>query len=741
MQDSPSALQQIKLHLPSIRLEVIDEIALVIFDQEGKKVNTLSTSLSPQFEEVIHYLKSSLTSKAVVIISGKADNFIAGADIGELLAASGSDEAQLFSQNGQKLFRQLAQLKQPVIAAIHGACLGGGLELALACDYRIASDSPKTSFALPEVLLGLLPGAGGCQRLPRKIGLTNALPMLLSGAPLNPRKALSLGLVDYLTFPENLRDFAISVAKRLLAEPTLFKRKKKRSLTSMMESLPWGRDFILKKARQQVLKKTRGLYPAPEAIIEVVAYGLKEGMDKGEGKESEEFARLSQSEHFRSLASLYFAQSDLKKNRFGQPEHPTEVLGVLGAGLMGAGIAGVSIQKNFRVRLKDLSLDSLGKGEKYVWEMLKPKIQRKSLSKFSAEQMFARLQAQITYENFQQCGLVIEAVFEDLELKKRMLAELEAVCPADFVFASNTSAIPISAIAAGCKHPENVVGMHYFSPVPQMPLLEIIVTKQTSPRAAALAVDVGIRQGKTVIVVHDGPGFYTTRILVSFMDEAAEVCREGVSPLRLDALMQEFGYPVGPMTLIDEVGIDVSFHVAKELAEQLGPRVSSGDTRVLAELLARKSFGKKSGSGFYLYNHKKLSLGQKLGLQKKPKNKVLNPFAEELLKKFQSTPAHASSDDDIKKRLAYRMINEAVFCLQEGILDRPLDGDVGAVFGLGFPPFLGGPFRYIDTIGARKFVDELQRLVEIRGEIFKPCALLDEYARSGKKFYESNSSE
>jgi enoyl-CoA hydratase/long-chain 3-hydroxyacyl-CoA dehydrogenase len=735
MHNAQNIPAQIKLQLPSLTLKVSGEVGIVVFDQEGKKVNTLNSSLIPQFDQIIQQIKSSLSIKVVVIISGKSDCFIAGADIAELLATQDSEEAQLLSQNGQRFLSQLSELSQPVIAAIHGSCLGGGLELALACDWRIATESDKTSFGLPEVLLGLLPGAGGTQRLPRRVGLANALTMMLSGSPVNARKAYAMGLVDYLTYAENLEEFSLKVARRVLAEPGVLKRPKKQNLMSLLEKIPIARDYMLKQARAQVDKKTKGLYPAPAAIIETVGFGLKEGLASGQAKESAEFAKLAQTSHFRSLASLYFAQTDLKKNRFGTPNRRVKEIGVLGAGLMGAGISAVSIQRDFQVRLKDLSQDNLGKGKKYIWDILRQKIARKRLSAFSADQIFSRIFAQTDYRNFHQCGVVVEAVFEDLALKQKMLADLEALCPEDFVFATNTSAIPISKIAAGCKRPHNVVGMHYFSPVPQMPLLEVIVTKETAPQAAALAVDVGIRQGKTVIVVHDGPGFYTTRILAPFMDEAAQVCREGVSPQQLDTLMQEFGYPVGPITLIDEVGIDVAFHVGKEMGEELGPRVSSGDSALLQELMAQKSLGKKSGKGFYLYNGKKPNLLQKLGLQKKPKGKTPNPHALELLQKHKLSATTSSSPEDIKKRLCYRMLNEAVYCLQEGILERPLDGDVGAVFGLGFPPFLGGPFRYIDTVGAKKIVEDLQRFAEFRGEAFRPCPLLEEHARNGSRFY------
>jgi 3-hydroxyacyl-CoA dehydrogenase len=325
---------------------------------------------------------------------------------------------------------------------------------------------------------------------------------------------------------------------------------------------------------------------------------------------------------------------------------------------------------------------------------------------------------------------VIEAVFEDLTLKHRVLQEVEANTSDSCIFASNTSALPISKIASVSKRPENVVGMHYFSPVHKMPLLEVIVTDQTSDAAAAIAVDVGIRQGKTVIVVKDGPGFYTTRILAPFMDEAALLCQEGIAFHTLDSIMQRFGYPVGPITLMDEVGLDVALHVAEDLKAALGTRVSSQDPAALQELLAQKCLGRKSGKGFYLYETP--SLWKKLVCRKKGKSE--NPLAVQALQKKRRGEAPKDTDQ-VAARMTLRMVNEAVYCLQEGILSRPVDGDIGAVFGLGFPPIHGGPFRYLDTMGISKAVDQLNRLRDQYGARFEPAPLLVEMGQSGKGFY------
>jgi enoyl-CoA hydratase/long-chain 3-hydroxyacyl-CoA dehydrogenase len=631
------------------------------------------------------------------------------------------------------LFQRLHRFPKPVVAAISGSCLGGGLELALACHYRIASASPQTLLGLPEVMLGLLPGAGGTQRLPRLVGLEKALTMMLTGSSVPAVRALKMGLVDYLSYSENLEDLAVNAVQRLFEKRLRSRPKKTKGLMGMMESYSLGQDFILKKARDGVMQKTKGLYPAPLAIIDVVSFGLKNKMDAGLKKEAEEFSRLAQSPEAKGLMSLYFAQSELKKNRFGKPAAPVKQLAVLGAGLMGSGIASVSIQKNFMVRMKDISFDALSKGKKQIWKELDSKVKRKSLSAFQREQVLSRLSLQTDSHQFSRCEMLIEAVFEDMDLKHQVLRDAESVLPEKAVFASNTSALPISDIAKAAKHPERVLGMHYFSPVAKMPLLEVISTPKTSKEALSLAVDVGLRQGKTVIVVKDGPGFYTTRILAPYMDEAAIVLLEGVGITDLDEAMLLFGFPVGPMKLIDEVGIDVAAHVGESLSKAFGKRVGSQDSKLLSSLVEKKFLGRKSGKGFFLYDERKKSFLS--GFMGSSSGRTVNEEALKLLNKYREKKEKGVEDVKLlQKRLAYRMINEAVYCLEDGILSSAQDGDIGAVFGVGFPPFLGGPFHYINTCGVQKVVDELKRFTDMYGERFEPCKLLQDMAHEGKTF-------
>ncbi len=707
-------------------------IVIVTINDPGKKVNTLNSKLMPEFAEVFNFVEVRPNIKAMILISGKKDCFVAGADIEELAACKSAEEASHLSQSGQEMLSKLEALKIPVIAAIEGSCLGGGLELALACSYRIAVDSKKTQIGLPEVMLGLLPGAGGTQRLPRLIGLEEALSLILTGASCNAKKALKLGIVDTVIASSNLLPAALKIANDL-ASGALKVTRGRHDIKSTIVSSFAGRSLILSQARKMIMAKTKGLYPAPLAILDVIGYGLANGMAKGLAKEATEFGRLSQTNQSKALISIYFAQTELKKNPYGNKQLAHQTIGVLGAGLMGAGIGLVSIQKGYNVRLKDLSEASLAQGEKYIWSELDSQIKRKKLNTIEAKAVFSKLYSQTNWDLFTKCDLLIEAVFEDLELKKRVLREAEAACRPDMVFASNTSALPIAEIASASSRPEQVLGMHYFSPVHKMPLLEIIRTDKTSNDALAMAVSVGQRQGKTVIVVNDGPGFYTTRILVPFMDEAALLALEGIDFHYLDKVMIAFGYPVGPITLMDEVGLDVSQHITHDLGKIFGKRFCGSDTSVLSEFAEKKALGRKAGRGFYLYGNK--NKGPFAGLLGR-KAKVINPDALAIMQKYGKSSSKIKVEaEDIQIRTTYRLLNEAAYCLQDQVLLKPQDGDIGAIFGLGFPPFLGGPFRYMDTIGVAKVVDALKQFELTFGERFRPCELLQEMALKNSKFY------
>ena len=690
-----------------------DGIVVITLDAPGEKVNTLGKGLMEGFQRLAADVESDPGVKGIVIRSGKPDNFVAGADIKDFLTIHSALEGETLSRTGHALLDRLEGLAVPVVVAIHGSCLGGGLELALACDYRVASDDPKTVLGLPEVMLGLLPGAGGTQRLPRLVGLVQSLDIILTGRSLKASRALKVGLVDEVVPAPLLLDVARKAALGLAAR-TL---KPRRPGISLSERLL--RSIIFSKAMVSVLEKTGGHYPAPLEAIEVVRKGTATSLSEGLQLEAKAFGKLAVTDVSRALVSVFFATQDIKKDA-GYPEgtKATEVtkLGVLGAGLMGAGIAGVSADAGVAIRMKDASHQALGRGLRYVREALEERRKRGSLSRLELEKRMDRLAGTIDYSGFRRAELVIEAVFEDLELKRKVLAETEAATTDGCVFASNTSSIPIGEIATASIRPSQVLGMHFFSPVHKMPLLEVIVTPETGPEALATAVRFGRRIGKNVIVVRDGPGFYTSRALSPYMNEAARLLEEGATIPAVDEAMLAFGFPVGPIALLDEVGIDVGAKVAKVMHHHFGDRMAPAPS--MAKVLEDGRLGRKNKRGFYTYDGKKKRVDESV-YALLPAGSARRPFEAR----------------DIQDRLVFAFLNEAALCLQDGILRSPRDGDMGAIYGLGFPPFLGGPFRYLDHLGARFAVQVLEKLATQHGERFRPAQVLQDLAREGWAFH------
>lgn len=717
--------------LESLRLDIdADGIAVVTLDLVGEKMNLLSEALMREMDVLLGRLDS---ARAVIFISGKPEGFIAGADIKMLARVRTAEEGEALSRAGQDILNRIEQLPIPTVCAIHGATMGGGLEFALACRYRIVTSDPSTQLSLPEVQLGLIPGAGGTQRLPRLVGMEAALNMILNASKIRAEKARKMGLVHEVVPKELLLDRARRAARQLARatadlghipiKPTSAKRPAGSLGSLMLEATVPGRVMMYRTVKKTLQKKVGNHYPAPYMALAAVYHTRGHSFEEGLRLEAELFGKLTVTDVAKNLQSIYFASTEMKKEPFcgadGKPAkaHDVKKVAVLGGGLMGGGIATISADKGYRVRVKDRDLDGASKAAAYADRYFSEKVKKRHIRPYQKDMALGLLSVTDQYTGFKNVDIVIEAVFEDMNLKHRVLAEVEAVTRPDCVFASNTSALPISRIAEGSKHPETVLGMHYFSPVEKMPLLEVITTDKTAPWAVATALAVGRKQGKTCIVVGDGPGFYTTRALAAMMNETIRVFLEGASVEAIDKAMTDFGFPVGPMALIDEVGFDVAKKVLLTMIDAFGNRFQVPDEAIM--LLDSGRLGRKNGKGFYAYGS--------------GKKKEVDPTV------YDSMPYGRSRIDPsarvIQDRLVFAFMNEAAMILEEGVLRSARDGDIGAIFGLGFPPFLGGPFRYIDHLGLPHVVSRLRDLKQSFSRAFEPARILVTMAEEGKTFH------
>ena len=690
----------------ALRLSIEEGVAVITFDLPNEPVNKFSESVIAGFDTILGELERNPAVQAAVLISGKPDAFIAGADIDAFLEFKGAPDAEAASAMGHRMMLRLERSRAPVVAAIHGGCLGGGLEAALACAYRVATDHPKTVFTFPETQLGLIPGAGGTQRLPRTIGLRAALDVILTAKNVRARKARQMGLVDELVHPSILRDVAMRRAKELASGALPRARRRPRGvLALLLDGNPAGRALVLAQARAMTRRKARGNYPALDAAIAAVRAAYRGPRERGYAEEARLFGQMASTAVSRELIFLFYATTSLKKDAgvAGDAPAPLDVkrIGVLGTGFMGAGIAAVAAMQDVSVRFKDTTHAQVGRGLSAVRDVLKDRLAKRQVTRQQFEDQLSLVSGTIGYAGFGGVPLVIEAVL-----------------PPHAIVATNTSTIPIAKVAERSRRPERVIGMHFFSPVHRMPLLEVIVTPQTAPDVITTAVAFGRKLGKTVIIVHDSPGFFVNRILAPYLNEAGRLLDEGVAIEEVDGAMLDFGFPVGPITLLDEVGLDIAGKSGAIMAAAFGDRLRPSDS--MGRMLAAGRFGRKGKLGFYRYDQR----GKKGGV-----DQTVYEFLPGGRRRVRVPK------DEIQRRCALAMVNEAVRCLEAGIVRQPRDGDVGAVFGIGFPPFRGGPFRHVDASGAAAIVQQLQRLDAAYPGRFTPCARLVQMAKEDGRFY------
>jgi 3-hydroxyacyl-CoA dehydrogenase/enoyl-CoA hydratase/3-hydroxybutyryl-CoA epimerase len=718
----------------AIRSELdADGVLILTIDVPGQSMNVITPDVQADLAAAIERLKTDDAVKGAVLTSGKPSGFMAGADLkgmGALFgggAAAGSDDgrskmAKLFDAvfTLNKLLRDLETCGKPVAAAVNGLALGGGLEFVLACHHRVVADNPKITLGLPEVLVGLFPGAGGTQRLPRLMGVQPALMYLLQGKNMSPQEALGLGVVQQLVPAEQVVETA---RQWVLSNPKggvqPWDQKGFKFPGGVGAFNPgFAQTFV---AGTAMTNKSAANMNAPKAIMSAVYEGSQLPMDTAIRVESKWFARVvADPQAGNMIRSLFVSKQAAEKGArrpAGIAPAPTKKLGMLGAGLMGAGIAMVSAQAGIEVVLLDRDLASAEKGKQYTADRLA----KKRMDPAKAEAILARIKPTADYADLEGCDLIIEAVFENRELKADVTQKTEAVVGADTIFGSNTSTLPITGLAKAWSKPENFIGIHFFSPVEKMPLVEIIVGKATGAAAIAKALDYVAQIRKTPIVVNDSRGFYTSRCFGTYVQEGLALLGEGTNPALIENVGRQMGMPVGPLAVNDEVGLDLSYKVAQQTKADLGDAYKGGPgERVIETMHELGRFGRKNAKGFYVYPED----GSK---------KYLWP--ELVATVAGGLSAEQPSADAVKERLLYRQLVECSRCFAEGVLETPQDGDLGAIFGWGFMPFSGGPFSHMDTVGIANVVAILDRLAETHGERFAPPQLLRDMAAAGETFY------
>jgi 3-hydroxyacyl-CoA dehydrogenase / enoyl-CoA hydratase / 3-hydroxybutyryl-CoA epimerase len=690
----------------NIHREMVDgKFCVLRLDQAESGANVFNLETLVELDGHIGAIAADRTIEGVIIISAKDRIFHAGADLNALQKLN-DDEVQRFIERGQEVFNHLAALDVPTVAAIHGVCLGGGFEMALACDYRIATADRATKIGLPETKLGILPAWGGSTRLPRLVGLTRALDVILGGKTPAAKQALRYGMIDAIAPRELLLSAALRVLKNGL--PPRRRSLLRRVLPNRFLSL-----LIASHVRKKILRETRGHYPAVTKAAEVVLASTRSSEKESLEHERRAVLGLLRSDACKNLLRLFFLGERVRKPE-GPKQKPVEQAAVIGAGVMGSGIAQWLSSRGVRVILRDVNPQAVAAG----LERIRKLFGDRRFTPKEARDGFDRIAPATQAVPFDHVDLVIEAAVEKMEAKKKIFSQLDAQAgDAATLLATNTSALSLSEIAGATKNPGRVVGVHFFNPVHKMQLVEVVTSPQTDPETVRRAVQFARQIGKLPVVVKDSPGFVVNRILVPYLLEAGLLFENGAHAADIDEAMLDFGMPMGPLRLIDEVGVDIAADVATTLAERFNDRLRVPE--LLARMVSKGCLGRKSGHGFYVYSGKK----------KVVLNEGLNSICL-------SRDAATLDRADLKLRLSLLLVNEAARCVEERITSGPEMVDFAMVMGTGFAPFRGGPLRYAESFGLRRVVDELDRLCAVEGPRYTRCDLLKQLAAEGKRFYE-----
>ncbi len=701
----------------TIKVELNQGVAILTLN--NPPVNQLSR---PFVEEMKEALMAAFGDSEVktVILTGTEKNFIAGADITEIQKIKDRELIFGLAMENNRFLNSIEQGPKPVIAALNGNCLGGGLEIAMACHYRIAAQGIQVG--QPEVQIGLIPGAGGTQRLPRLVGLPDALQMIAAGQPISSDEGLKKGCIDEVVSGEILLEKALGAAQRFISGELNHRDRMTRLRRDRLPNILMKK-MIITYAKDEAAKKGKG-YIAPFKAIEAMERGLSEDFEADLKIEAELFSDCTVSDVAKNLIGIFLntrAAGKLPRIKGVEPQK-IKTVAMLGGGAMGSGITNLLLSSRFDTVLWDINDEAIQKGLSAIRKTFAYPIKIGKMTQEDLDRMIRdRLTTTTSLDDLKRVDLIIEAVLEDMKIKQGIWKNLQEICRPDVIFATNTSALPITEIASVLKDPGRMIGLHFFNPAERMQLLEIICGKTTSDVTLSTSVAFARAIRKVPIVVNDGPGFYVSRQLAALMGESTFMVGEGVDPVLIEEALLDFGMPMGPAILSDLTGIDIGYHVGKNFEKSFGERWKMSS---IYELVYQTGcYGRKTGAGWYDYSGEK---------------PLANARVQEVIKKFlkeKKIQARKSSHKEIVDRMLSRAINEAAYMIQEGICDRPQDMDLAMIYGTGFPPYRGGILRYADTSGIRNVYEHLLKLEQEQGIRFKPAPLLKEMAESGRTFY------